>query len=88
MRITGGKAARRILKAPKGYDVRPTPDLVKQALFNSLGAVVGFDHLIPVQFEDIPYRAPEIIIVIGNNYFLHTILYFKLLHEFTKYRWQ
>jgi len=38
MRITGGKAARRILKAPKGLDVRPTPDLVKQAVFNSLGA--------------------------------------------------
>jgi 16S rRNA (guanine966-N2)-methyltransferase len=42
MRITGGNAARRILKAPKGLDVRPTPDLVKQAVFNSLGAqVVG-----------------------------------------------
>jgi 16S rRNA (guanine966-N2)-methyltransferase len=42
MRITGGNAARRILKAPKGLDVRPTPDLVKQAIFNSLGArVVG-----------------------------------------------
>ena len=42
MRITGGKAARRILKAPKGLDVRPTPDLVKQAVFNSLGGrVVG-----------------------------------------------
>jgi len=42
MRITGGKAARQILKAPKGLDVRPTPDLVKQAVFNSLGArVVG-----------------------------------------------
>jgi 16S rRNA (guanine966-N2)-methyltransferase len=42
MRITGGKAARRILKVPKGFDVRPTPDLVKQAVFNSLGArVVG-----------------------------------------------
>ena len=40
MRITGGKAARRILKAPKGLDVRPTPDLVKQAIFNSLGARV------------------------------------------------
>jgi 16S rRNA (guanine966-N2)-methyltransferase len=37
MRITGGKAARRLLKAPKGFDVRPTPDLVKQAVFNSLG---------------------------------------------------
>ncbi len=42
MRITGGNAARRILKAPKGFDVRPTLDLVKQAVFNSLGArVVG-----------------------------------------------
>jgi 16S rRNA (guanine966-N2)-methyltransferase len=40
MRITGGQAARRILKVPKGLDVRPTPDLVKQALFNSLGARV------------------------------------------------
>lgn len=42
MRITGGEAARRILKVPKGLDVRPTPDLVKQAVFNSLGErVVG-----------------------------------------------
>jgi len=42
MRITGGHAARRILKVPKGLDVRPTPDLVKQAVFNSLGdRVVG-----------------------------------------------
>jgi len=42
MRITGGKAARRILKVPKGLAVRPTPDLVKQAVFNSLGPrVVG-----------------------------------------------
>src|SRR3954469_11933705 len=37
MRITGGKAARTILKVPKGLSVRPTPDLVKQAVFNSLG---------------------------------------------------
>jgi 16S rRNA (guanine966-N2)-methyltransferase len=42
MRITGGHAGGRILKVPKGLDVRPTPDLVKQAVFNSLGArVVG-----------------------------------------------
>src|SRR5512137_2241303 len=41
MRITGGRAARRILKVPKGLDVRPTPDLVKQAVFNSLGARVA-----------------------------------------------
>ncbi|MFN3409204.1 MAG: RsmD family RNA methyltransferase [Limisphaerales bacterium] len=37
MRITGGEAARRILRVPKGLDVRPTPDRVKQAVFNSLG---------------------------------------------------
>jgi 16S rRNA (guanine(966)-N(2))-methyltransferase RsmD len=31
-----------ILKAPKGLDVRPTPDLVRQAIFNSLGGrVIG-----------------------------------------------
>src|SRR5215510_12652484 len=41
MRITGGKHARRLLKAPKGGDVRPTADLVKQAVFNSLGPRVA-----------------------------------------------
>jgi 16S rRNA (guanine966-N2)-methyltransferase len=40
MRIVGGTAAGRLLKVPKGYDVRPTPDLVKQALFNSLSSRV------------------------------------------------
>ena len=40
MRITGGRAARRILRVPKGLAVRPTPDLVKQAVFNSLGGRV------------------------------------------------
>jgi len=42
MRIIGGSAAGLILKVPTGYDVRPTPDLVRQAIFNSLGErVVG-----------------------------------------------
>lgn len=42
MRITGGQAGGRILRVPKGMAVRPTPDLVKQAVFNSLGdRVVG-----------------------------------------------
>lgn len=36
MRIIGGKSGGRILKVPKGLGVRPTPDLVKQAIFNSL----------------------------------------------------
>jgi 16S rRNA (guanine966-N2)-methyltransferase len=41
MRIIGGSAAGTILKVPKGFDVRPTPDLVRQAIFNSLGARVA-----------------------------------------------
>ena len=42
MRIIGGVAAGLLIKVPKGYDVRPTPDLVRQAIFNSLGErVVG-----------------------------------------------
>jgi 16S rRNA (guanine966-N2)-methyltransferase len=42
MRIIGGVAAGLLLKVPKGYDLRPTPDLVRQAVFNSLGGrVVG-----------------------------------------------
>ena len=40
MRIIGGSAAGTILKAPKGLEVRPTPDLVRQAVFNSLAARV------------------------------------------------
>jgi 16S rRNA (guanine966-N2)-methyltransferase len=40
MRIIGGVAGGTVLKAPKGLDVRPTPDLVRQALFNSLGTRV------------------------------------------------
>ncbi len=40
MRIIGGIAAGRLLKAPKGFEVRPTPDLVRQAVFNSLGSRV------------------------------------------------
>lgn len=37
MRIIGGIAAGKILMAPPGLGVRPTPDKVKQAIFNSLG---------------------------------------------------
>ena len=40
MRIIGGAAAGLLLKVPPGYDVRPTPDLVRQAIFNSLAARV------------------------------------------------
>ena len=37
MRIIGGSAGGAILRVPKGLGVRPTPDLVRQAVFNSLG---------------------------------------------------
>lgn len=40
MRIIGGTAGGRILKTPKGLQVRPTPDLVRQAVFNSIGSRV------------------------------------------------
>ena len=40
MRIISGTSGGCILKVPKGFAVRPTPDLVRQALFNSLGARV------------------------------------------------
>lgn len=42
MRIIGGQAAGRLLKVPPGFGVRPTPDLVRQAIYNSLGErVIG-----------------------------------------------
>lgn len=41
MRIIGGTAAGLILKTPEGLGVRPTPDLVRQAIFNSLGERVS-----------------------------------------------
>ena len=41
MRIIGGSAAGLILKAPQGQGVRPTPDLVRQAVFNSMGGRVA-----------------------------------------------
>jgi 16S rRNA (guanine966-N2)-methyltransferase len=42
MRLIGGTAGGLILKVPEGLAVRPTPDLVRQAIFNSLGErVIG-----------------------------------------------
>jgi 16S rRNA (guanine966-N2)-methyltransferase len=40
MRIIGGSAAGSLVKVPQGFAVRPTPDLVRQAVFNSLGVRV------------------------------------------------
>ncbi|NNF59527.1 MAG: 16S rRNA (guanine(966)-N(2))-methyltransferase RsmD [Rhodothermaceae bacterium] len=38
MRIIGGQFKRRTLQVPKGHDVRPTTDRVREALFNLLHA--------------------------------------------------
>ena len=40
MRIIGGSAAGATLKVPKGLSVRPTPEKVRLAIFNSLGRFV------------------------------------------------
>ena len=36
MRVIAGSARRLLLKAPAGYDTRPTSDKVKETLFNIL----------------------------------------------------
>lgn len=37
MRITGGISAGKVISVPNGLGVRPTPEKVRQAIFNSLG---------------------------------------------------
>jgi 16S rRNA (guanine966-N2)-methyltransferase len=37
MRITGGKARGRVLFSPRGMDIRPTIDRVREAIFNIIG---------------------------------------------------
>lgn len=46
MRISGGSAKGRVIKAPKGVDLRPSEERVRQALFNILAPVLqGSDFL-------------------------------------------
>ncbi len=40
MRITAGEFRSRQLKTPRGHSLRPTPDILRQALFNVLGPTV------------------------------------------------
>ncbi len=40
MRVTGGIVKGLTIRVPKGYAVRPTPDMMRQAMFNSLGTRV------------------------------------------------
>lgn len=45
MRIIGGSARGRRLFAPRGRDIRPTPDRVREAVFNILGDIAGLTVL-------------------------------------------
>ena len=45
MRITGGEARGRRILSPKGGAVRPTPDALREALFNILSSVEGLTFL-------------------------------------------
>lgn len=46
MRIIGGEYRNRVIKAPKGQDVRPTGERVREAIFNILYAQMDFDDLV------------------------------------------
>ncbi|MBU0605482.1 MAG: 16S rRNA (guanine(966)-N(2))-methyltransferase RsmD [Candidatus Omnitrophica bacterium] len=41
MRIIGGEFKSRVISMPKGVDIRPTQDKVREALFNILGDITG-----------------------------------------------
>jgi 16S rRNA (guanine966-N2)-methyltransferase len=46
MRITGGQAKGRVLASLKGWNIRPTSDRVREAIFNLIGQdVTGFEIL-------------------------------------------
>jgi 16S rRNA (guanine(966)-N(2))-methyltransferase RsmD len=45
MRIIGGEFRSRLIEMPKGVDMRPTQDKVRQAIFNVLGNVAGANVL-------------------------------------------
>ena len=46
MRVVGGElGGRRLLSPPRGHQVRPTPDRVREALFSILGDVEGLSVL-------------------------------------------
>ncbi len=45
MRMTGGTFRGRILESPKGHDVRPATDKVRQAVFNSLLSRIDLDGI-------------------------------------------
>src|SRR4051794_3909992 len=43
MRVVAGTVKGRRLEAPKGEQTRPTSDYVREAIFNTLGSLLGID---------------------------------------------
>ena len=48
MRVIGGEARGRRLYAPKGIATRPTPDRVREAIFNILSARIAGAHVLDI----------------------------------------
>ena len=53
MRIIGGSAGGTTLKVPKGLGVRPTPDKVRLAIFNSLGKSIDNSRVLELFAEQL-----------------------------------
>ena len=60
MRIIGGTSAGAIIKVPKGLGVRPTPDKVRLAIFNSLAGFAEDARVLEVFAGDRRYMAQRI----------------------------
>ena len=48
MRIIGGTSAGATIRVPKGLGVRPTPDKVRLAIFNSIAGFTGGARVLEV----------------------------------------
>lgn len=79
MRIIGGNARGRRLSLPRGCQVRPTSDAVKESLFNLLGPVEGLSFLDlfagtgSVGIEALSRGAAEVFFVEKNRLLVHSI---------------
>jgi 16S rRNA (guanine966-N2)-methyltransferase len=46
MRITGGQMRGRRLASPRGFNIRPTSDKIREAIFNLIGQTHSGDHVL------------------------------------------
>lgn len=46
MRITGGQIRGRRLASPRGFDIRPTSDKIREAIFSLIGQDLSGDHVL------------------------------------------